>query len=659
MNDLDQFRQTYFTECFELLAEMEEGLMELDVEAADKEQLNAIFRCAHSIKGGSGAFGLTYITHFTHVLEALLDAMREGRVAASRDAVDVLLKAADIVTQMVHAAKDGRTPPADLGADVKAELERLAQSGPGCAATAEENTPAPMDRGSGQWNIDFAPHETLFLTGNEPLLMLRELARLGKTEITAYTARVNEIAYLNAAHCMMGWNIRLTTDRPESVIREVFEFVTDHADLKIEPVAQESQPEAGETPKIHAIAPAGEATPRPAQATSIRVDLDKVDKLVNMVGELVITEAMLRASTRELGVEQLAGLMRGIDELSQHTRELQEAVMSVRMQPVKSIFARMPRIVRDISTQLGKDIQLISSGENTEVDKTVIEQLSDPLMHMIRNSCDHGIEKPDARLAAGKPAQGTIHLSADHRGGRIVIEIQDDGAGINRERVLSKAREKGLVPQEANPSAEEIDNMIFMAGFSTAEQVTNVSGRGVGMDVVKRNIEGMGGSVRLSNQPGKGSRFTVSLPLTLAILDGMIVRVGVENYIIPITSIIETLRPRAEEVHRVEGHSDVINVRGEFVPLVYLHQLFAISNAQPDASKALVVLVESNRRKMGIVVDELIGQQQVVIKSLEANADPVKGISGATILGDGRVSLILEINDLGNIATPAPERMAA
>jgi two-component system chemotaxis sensor kinase CheA len=348
--------------------------------------------------------------------------------------------------------------------------------------------------------------------------------------------------------------------------------------------------------------------------------------------------------------------MRGIEELSQHTRELQEAVMSVRMQPVKSIFSRMPRIVRDLSAQLGKDIRLETSGENTEVDKTVIEQLSDPLTHMIRNSIDHGVETPEIRLANGKPPQGVIHLSANHRGGRIIIEIADDGAGINRARVLSKAREKGLIPSDVTPSDDEIDNMIFMAGFSTAEKVTNVSGRGVGMDVVKRNIEGMGGTVRVRNHPKKGSLFSVSLPLTLAILDGMIVRVGEETYIVPITNIIETLRPKPDEVRRVEGHSDVINVRGEFVSVIYLHRIFNIRNAQSDPSQALVVLVESGREKIGLIVDELIGQQQVVIKSLEANADPVQGISGATILGDGRVSLILEINDLANLCHTPPER---
>jgi two-component system, chemotaxis family, sensor kinase CheA len=658
MNDLDQFKQTYITECFELLVEMEERLLSLDVDVVDTEALNAIFRCAHSIKGGSGAFGFDYITNFTHVLEALLDSMREGKVHPSRAAVDTLLKAADIVTRMVEAAKEGVRPAADFGAEIKAQLEALAGGKEEAHhANADyglfDDQPATPNAGERIWKIIFTPHATLCCTGNEPLLILRELGRLGRMELTSNIDRIPELSMLDPTSLYIGWAITLTTEKPEHDIHEVFEFVTDHCDLTITDV----------TPAAAVVAAVKEATATPksavsaetashgaGQTTSIRVDLEKVDRLVNMVGELVITEAMLRAQTRDLSEDHFAGILRGIEELSQHTRELQEAVMSVRMQPVKSIFSRMPRIVRDISAQLGKDIRLVTSGENTEVDKTVIEQLSDPLMHMIRNSCDHGVETPEKRTAQGKQAQGTIHLSANHRGGRIIIEIQDDGAGINRERVLGKAREKGLVAADATPTDDEIDNMIFMAGFSTAETVTNVSGRGVGMDVVRRNIEGMGGTVRVTNSPNKGSLFTVSLPLTLAILDGMIVRVGAEKYIIPITSIIETLRPRAEEVRRVDGHSDVINVRGEFISVVYLHRSFNIRGAEHDPSKALVVLVESGTKKMGLVVDELIGQQQVVIKSLEANADPVKGVSGATILGDGRVSLILEINELGHMA---------
>ncbi len=648
--DMHEFREIFFTECAELLSEMEGRLLKLDEGTQDTEQLNAIFRCAHSIKGGSGAFGLDAIMRFTHILEALLDSMRDGSLLPTRDAIDTLLKSVDIVTRMLAAAQEGTELSPDFGADVAAKLQGFTQGGriatPLTASAHPPLSPTASQRKS--YDIKFIPQAGLFNTGNEPLLILRELAQLGQAEISADSSAVPAIDALNPTDCLMQWQIHLTGEITEAQILEVFEFVQDVAaisitQLDIEPALQSA---AALPAKTQA---AEEAPSKAAAATSIRVDLEKVDRLVNMVGELVITEAMLRAQAKYLPVEQFTDLMRGVDELSHHTRELQEAVMAVRMQPVKSIFSRMPRVVRDTATQLGKDIQLVLSGENTEVDKTVIEQLSDPLTHMIRNSCDHGIETPDQRVWNDKPIQGTIHLSAYHRSGRIIIEIADDGAGINRQRVLDKAREKGLVGHDTQLSDEEIDHLIFHAGFSTAEKVTSVSGRGVGMDVVKRNIESLGGTVRVTNNPGKGSVFTVSLPLTLAILDGMIVRVGAENYIVPITSIIETMRPKAEEIHYVQGKGDVINVRGEFVPVVYLHRIFNIKNAETDPSKGLIVLVESGTTKMGLVVDELVGQQQVVIKSLEANADPVKGISGATILGDGKVSLILEINELKSL----------
>jgi two-component system chemotaxis sensor kinase CheA len=661
MVSLDQFRQTFLTECAELLVEMESRLVDLSPENADSEKLNAIFRCAHSIKGGAGAFGLDYITNFTHVLEALLDAMREGKVQPSHEAVDALLKSVDIVTRMVGAAERGETPPADLGADVLAVLQALVGGGGHVATPVKTPLSDTGTAAAKLWHIRFAAHENLFASGNEPLLILRELSRLGALTATVATDRLPPLAQLDPTQCFLTWQLDLTTEKTDADIREVFEFVESNGDLTVVPAAEkEPEPQlatAGSKP-----APASEdATAKSNATTSIRVDLDKVDRLVNMVGELVITEAMIKAQMRDLPSEKFAGLMRGVDELSQHTRELQEAVMAVRMQPVKSIFSRMPRIVRDLSAQLGKDIVLEMVGENTEVDKTVIEQLGDPLTHMIRNSADHGIERPEIRLQQGKPARGTIRLSAMHQGGRIILEIRDDGAGVNRPKVLAKAREKGLIAADAVLSDEECDNLIFMAGFSTADVVSNVSGRGVGMDVVRRNIENLEGTVRVKTEPGKGSVFTVSLPLTLAILDGMIVRVGSENYIIPITSIIETLRPKRDEVRHVEGTSDVINVRGAFIPMIYLHEIFHIRDAQTDPSKALVVLVESGQDKLGVVVDELIGQQQVVIKSLEANADPIKGVSGATILGDGHVSLILEISQLKELAmhlTPPQKRAA-
>lgn len=661
MVSLDQFRQTFLTECVELLAEMERLLVDLTPENADSEKLNAIFRCAHSIKGGSGAFGLDYITHFTHVLEALLDALREGKVAPTSQAVDALLKSVDVVSRMVDIAGRNETPEAGLGDDVLAVLQQC--SGGGAVSIKKTANPDKVEAAAGKktWNIIFAAHENFFSSGNEPLLILRELARLGNVSVKVPGDKIPPLDQLEPTQCHMTWQIKLVSEKSEADIREVFEFAESHCDLTLAVQALEEVASAAKTeptPVAKAKSTAEDVGAKPSASTSIRVDLDKVDRLVNMVGELVITEAMIKAQVRDLSTETYAGLLRGVEELSQHTRELQEAVMSVRMQPVKSIFSRMPRIVRDLSAQLGKDIALEMSGENTEVDKTVVEQLGDPLTHMIRNSADHGIEKPEMRVANGKPARGTIHLSATHQGGRIIIEIRDDGAGVNRPKVLAKAREKGLIAPDAVLSDEECDNLIFMAGFSTADVVSNVSGRGVGMDVVRRNIENLEGSVRVRTEPGKGSVFTVSLPLTLAILDGMIVRVGAEHYIIPITSIIETLRPKDEEVRHVEGASDVINVRGEFVPILYLYEIFNVKHAERDPSRALVVLVESGRDKLGVVVDELIGQQQVVIKSLEANADPVKGISGATILGDGRVSLILEISQLKELAQHVPSSFA-
>lgn len=666
MVSLDQFKQTYITECFELLVDMEAYLLALDIDAVDTEQLNAIFRCAHSIKGGAGAFGLDAIMNFTHVLEALLDSMREKKVKPSRVAVDMLLKSVDVVTQMVRVAQDNVALPDGFGHELLEQLKGLAagsgiESAPISGNSSDEGKESKENIEQQRWHINFAPHETLLATGNEPMLILRELERLGTVEVMAFTHRVPVLEELNPTCCYIGWSIVLNTDKLEDNIREVFEFVADHCDLTI--VMEEAKPPEDEfvadvrSNNIKIVADDNPA--RSTQSSSIRVDLEKVDRLVNMIGELVITEAMLKAQTREFTEGQFSDLMRGVSELSQHTRELQEAVMAVRMQPVKSIFSRMPRIVRDISAQLGKEIRLVTSGENTEVDKTVIEQLGDPLTHMIRNSVDHGIESPQVRIAKGKPEEGTIHLSASHRGGRIIIEIRDDGAGINRAKVLAKAREKGLIAADSMPSDEECDNLIFLPGFSTADVVSNISGRGVGMDVVRRNIQGLGGIVQVTTNPGKGSLFTVSLPLTLAILDGMIVRVGAENYIIPITNIIETLRPKSDHVKRVEGHNDVINVRGDFVTVVYLHRIFYVTEAESDPSKALIVLVESGQKKMGLVVDELIGQQQVVIKSLESNSDPVAGVSGATILGDGRVSLILDIDGLKSLCHGHAELEAA
>jgi two-component system chemotaxis sensor kinase CheA len=677
MDDMQQFKDTYITECRELLAEMEEQLLELDVEQADIEALNSIFRCAHSIKGGAGAFGFDEITKFTHVAEFLLDAMRETQVQASQEIVDALLKSVDVITQMIDCAQAGHPVPEGLGDVLSGELQQYAEGagGENVAAPTPVVSDAPATESQEQilYQIHFKPHRNLFSSGNEPLLLIRELASLGDIEVTCHQEAVPELDKLEPEDCHLSWDISLDSDKSEDAIREVFEFVEDECDLEIDALGGFTLPQADadtssdqaqpvhsngapalDTSQEKTPAPAAEApATKPQAGGTIRVDLDKVDRLVNLVGELVITQSMLVAQTSEFSIEQHPNLMNGLGELAQHSRELQEAVMSMRMQPVKSIFSRMPRIVRDVSQKLDKKIRLEMVGEATEVDKTVIEQLSDPLTHMIRNSLDHGIEMPETRKNAGKPEEGVITLSAYHQGNNIIIKIKDDGQGINRERVLNIAKERGVVPPDAQLEPNEIENLVFRPGFSTAEEVTDISGRGVGMDVVRRNIEGLGGKVSIKSTPGEGSEFTVSLPLTLAILDGMVVRVGQEKYIIPIANIIETLRPAKEDVHRIADGNDLINFRGEFVSILQLHKVFSIRGAEEDPFKALVILVETANERIGLVVDELVGQQQVVIKSLEANADPIEGVSGATILGDGKVSLILDITQLGEMAGPA------
>jgi two-component system chemotaxis sensor kinase CheA len=676
MDDFSKFIATFITECKELLEDMEERLMDLNEENADSETLNAIFRCAHSIKGGAGAFGFNLIANFTHVLEALLDNMREGKIAPTRPIVDKLLEAVDILNQMVKAAEDGTNLPEDFGQDLAGDLAAIAKGegvtieatdNPGTKASDEaQNTSGGDDITF--YSISFIPDEDMLLTGNEPYLIFTELKSLGDVEIKAKYDKLPDIYELEPSNCYLEFSADVNSTADMARVKEVFEFVEDNCKLSIDITGGCSSAEnvAAQVQK-NTVAPmlqqggkegdAKKADANPSQEAkkvgsiaSIRVDVEKIDALVNLVGEIVINQAMIQAQTKELPYEQYAELIQGIEDLSLYTRELQEAVMSVRMQPVKSIFSRMPRLVRDVSKQLHKDIRIDMLGEGTEIDKTIIEQLSDPLTHMIRNSLDHGIEKPEARVAAGKPAQGVITLEADQRGGKIVITIEDDGNGVNREKVLAKAIEKGIVNQNDQLSPADIDRLIFHPGFSTADQVSDISGRGVGMDVVKKNIENIGGAVEVESTPGKGSKMSVFIPLTLAILDGMVVGIGDEKYIIPISNIIETLRPKREEVKKIADGNDVINVRGEFTPVLYLHRIFNVNTTKQNPEDGLVVLVEAGIQKYGLLVDELLGQQQVVVKSLEENAIAVDGVSGATILGDGKVSLILDMVKLQSLA---------
>ncbi len=668
---LAQFAATFFEECAELLSDLENRLTSLDAAHIDSEDMNAIFRAIHSIKAGAGAFKFVELVEFSHAFENLLDLLRAGEAEVTDEVCQLLIKAADIVADLVDAAQDNRAVEDGFGSDTLEQIQNQidvikgvsgADDGP-AADTQDAGPSAPQDTGTMIYTIVFRPHADLFRHANEPLLLVRELRRLGDVVAKPDCAKLPPLQSLDPEQAYIGWTFVLTSDQPLQAIEEVFEFVVDDCDLDITatPGSEDAPSRNNDEPSVTAAAkddkaqkakqPSAQAgdggSGKRSKVNSIRVDLDRIDRLVNMVGELVITQAMLRQQVLDNTGEGAGVPMQGLEDLALHTRELQEGVMAIRMQPVKSVFSRMPRIVRDLSSKLGKKVVLETSGEETEIDKTVIEELGDPLTHMIRNSLDHGLESPEERQAAGKPAEGRIKLSAEHRGGRILIQIEDDGRGIDREKVLAKAVERGIVAADAHPADEEIDNLIFEAGFSTADEVTDVSGRGVGMDVVRRNIANLGGRVSVDSVPGKGSRFSLTLPLTLAVLDGMIVAVGAEKYVLPLTSIVETLRPEPNDIHTLVNQSEVVSIRGDYIRMVYLHRQFDVPDAITDPSSGLVVLVETeNGSRIGVFVDELLGQQQVVIKSLEANYDPVDGISGATILGNGRVALILDLDAL-------------
>jgi two-component system chemotaxis sensor kinase CheA len=685
MAQFDQFKQTFFEESDELLLDASGRASDLDPSGYDIEELHALFRAVHTIKAGAGAFKFTALAEFTHRFETLLDQLRDGKQALDQNAVDLIVRGLDIVSEFMDAAKSGEEPDrtnADAAlAEINAILDPAGAAAPAASAAPVAAAAAAETASSGRrtYAIHFKPGRQLFQFANEPLLFIRELKTFGDLEVKVDASELPALDRLEAEDSYLSWRMTLATERTRDEIAEVFEFVVDDALIEIEEIgaeASEKPAEAAVAVSAAAAVPAAEDSAKPeadkataagnmsqdkgtvrepgkkAGVTSIRVDLDRIDRLVNMVGELVITQAMITQQARTGSANGSNQQTIAEEELASHTRELQDAVMAIRMQPVKSVFMRMPRLVRDLSRKLGKNVNLVMRGEQTEVDKTIIEELADPLTHMIRNSLDHGIELPEDRLKAGKPEAAEIVLSAEHRHGKIVIQVTDDGRGINRERVRQKAVQQGLIATDSNMSDEEIDNLIFAPGFSTAEQVTDVSGRGVGMDVVRRNIQNLGGRVIVQSRPGLGTKFSLTLPLTLAVLDGMVVSIGDEEYIIPLTSIIETVRPAAKDIRRIDSNFDTFAMRGDYLRLIYLSRMFNIPGAISDASKALVVVVDTETAgRVGIVVDELLGQQQVVIKSIDSNYQNVEGISGATILGSGRVSLILDLDGLAEMRT--------
>ena len=677
MDPMEAIKQTYFQECDELLLAMEEGLIAMENGEADSEIINAVFRAVHSIKGGGGAFGFEMLVGFAHVFETVLDQVRSGTLEANNDVVKVLLRAGDKLSDHVAAARDGATDVQD--SDVKDELNNLSGLSPEAeeAAAAEiENlafTPIQVDLDGESapippcdaWQIRFAPHPALYAKANEPFLLIRELKTLGEIEVHADVSRIPDLQAFDPSLSYFAWDLALRGCSELAKIEEVFEFVSGDCDLEIRedvprPVPEvETPPSPTEEPGVGIVPLAAEnasvekkigiaqAPAESAPKQTIRVDLEKVDRLVNIVGELVITQAMLTQRVVECGQARSSTVVTGLNELEHLLRELQESVMAIRTQPVKSVFQRMPRLARELAMQTDKQVHLVLEGEATEVDKTVIERLGEPLTHMIRNAIDHGLETPDQRLAAGKPAEGTVTLSAEHRGGRIVIEVEDDGRGIDRARVRTKAIEKGLISASASLSDEEVDNLIFLPGFSTANQVSNISGRGVGLDVVRRNIVDLGGRIVINSVAGKGSRFSLTLPLTLAVLDGMIVSVGNQTFVLPLSHIVESLLPKASDIRPFGSNNKLLNVRGAYVPLVSVGELLKVQSTLKDPAAGVVILVESEGiGRTALAVDAIVGQRQVVIKSFETNFRHIEGIAAATILGDGRVALILDIDGL-------------
>lgn len=679
--DMAQFHQVFFEESFEGLDIMESGLLGMQPGEADSEEINAIFRAAHSIKGGAGTFGFNDVSGFTHIMETLLDEMRDGRRDVTSEAIEALLRSVDVLRDMLTACQDGGEADEQRVQQQQAELEQILASGGQAGEQTDTDTtqeaPADNEQVISGWKIVFNPHEDILRSGNDPYRIIRELSELGEVQVSCDLDQLPELAQYNTENFYLSWEVKLNDAVEQQAINDIFDWVEDECDMAIVPVVSGSvssgQPtEAGSATLQQVEQPperrqsdrrsdddrrtpvdrrAEDRRKSPAAAKSgggsIRVDTAKIDSLINMVGELVITQSMLGMLGEDFDMSRVEKLNEGLSQLERHTRELQESVMQIRMLPISFTFSRFPRLVHDLSTKMGKKIELEMIGEETEVDKTVIEKIGDPLVHLVRNSLDHGIEMPEDRLAAGKPETGKIRLIASHKGGNIVIEIRDDGRGLNRDKILDKALEKGVISDAANLTDKQIYELIFEPGFSTADQVSDVSGRGVGMDVVRRNINELGGGIEIESTPGEGSAIIIRLPLTLAILDGQSVTVGDETYIVPLVSIIESIQIKPEMVNLVAGRGETFKLRDQYLPVIRMHEVFGIENPKTTAlTEGLLVVVEGDGGKCGLFVDDLLGQHQVVIKSLETNYGKVDGTSGATILGDGSVALILDIPDL-------------
>lgn len=712
----DEFRASFFEECEELLEAMHDGFGQMLDGSDDDETIHVVFRAVHSIKGGAGAFGLDGLVAFAHHFETALDRVRAGKSETTDDLLGLFQHCGDHLSDLVVAARDDKDVDADhalgLGVRLDAIIGADGIEGEDTTEAAEEFQPLTLDFGSfgiaaeepvgpparQGFQITFTAEPELFTSGNEPALLFRALDRFGAATVTARLDDVPPLTRLDPAMSYMTWSIELETDRAQDVVSDVFDFVSDCAGIDINSLAEPSiQAPAAESisapvelpiadaedpPPIESSAPATDpevATPTPAldgeapaapkvaaaasktsaSPQTIRVDFERVDKLINLVGELVIKEAMLSQAVGKLELTTGDDVLQEIDGLKQLAGEIQEGVMAIRAQPVKPLFQRMARTIRDASTMTGKRVRLVMKGESAEVDKTVLERLVDPLNHMVRNAVDHGLESTEDRVAAGKSAEGTVTLSAAHRSGRVVIEISDDGGGINRPKVRQLAEDKGLISPDATLTPAEIDALLFLPGFSSKEEVSELSGRGVGLDVVRSEISALGGRMAISSEMGKGTVFSISLPLTLAVLEGMVVEVAGQTMVVPITAIQETLQPNTAQIHTIGSGNRVLSVRDTLVPIADLGALFGFRETPVDLSEHVLLVVETEtERRCALIVDGLQDQRQVVIKSLETNYSQINGIAAATILGDGRIALIVDPEGIAGGIAPPPVSLA-
>ncbi len=674
---------TFFEEAEELLESLAEGLAAMQAGDHEAETLNSVFRAVHSIKGGAGAFKMTELVGFAHHFETVLDAVRSNALNLDPPILHTLTRSADFLSNLVEAARNGASMSGDVTAGFLAALQQCFGAKEIEAVDAWDNfefAAVTLDLGArpeavvgnaalNGFRITFRPHAALYANGHEPALLLAALADLGVVSARLDPDSLAEWAEFDPAEPRLRWVIELQSEESETQVQEVFEFVQGLCDLVISPAgfhqpadpavvsnAEDltgAAPEAAQPvrlPQAEAVIPAAKADAKVEEGAAskgpkptLRVDLDRVDRLINTVGELIINQAMIAQRFADMTETTDDDLVLHIENYRLLARDIQEGVMAIRAQPVKSLFQRMSRIVREAADATGKYAELITIGEGTEVDKTVVERLADPLTHMVRNSVDHGLESREARLAAGKPETGTIRLSASHRSGSVFITVKDDGAGLNRPRILDIAKRKNLIAQDAEPTDAEIDGLLFLPGFSTAETVSNLSGRGVGLDVVRSSVAALGGRVSIASVPGQGTEFTITLPLTLAVMDGMVVTVAGDTLVVPITSIIETIRPLPGDLHRVGTDDMLLSIRGRMIPVVDVARALGFVSRSDQPVAPLLLLIESETLgECALVVDAVQDQRQVVIKSLESNFGTVQGVSAATVLGDGRIALILD-----------------